>query len=82
MLIGTFTALFLPGYTQEVSVCSPPTLELGLTAFWPRCEFSIVINTWECLNAKRKFRCDRTVKVEGYYFVFLIALGHVFLTMR
>lgn len=40
------------------------------------------IDNHEVQTLKREFRCNRTVKVEGYYFTFVITLGHVFLTTR
>lgn len=75
----TFPASFWLGYTQEASI-SLPDLSAVLTVLCHRCKFMIYVNGSEGLNARRGPRCNHTVKLEGYYFTFIITLGHIFLT--
>ena len=39
-------------------------------------------NGYDDLGVELGSRCNHTVRLAGYYFIFVITLGHIFLTMR
>ena len=82
LFIDAFTASTWPGYTQDVSSFLLLLWNLVQRLAGVSLGYRQRLREFKYSNAEWGPSCDRTVKLEGYYFVFVLALGLVFLTMR